>query len=229
MKLLKEWIDKGKPILYYTGKRTCIVCEKIFHPKQSSKSVCCSKKCMGIMFRELYRLGIRKKTLPKSRPWDGKKRPQFSGKNHPMYGRHHSIFVRNKISRKTREAWDSGIVYGSNYLIHQSRAQKEAAKIRPNYNNGSSSLSIRIRGCSFYGNWRDDIFRRDNFVCYDCGRRGGVLNAHHLISFNVLIKKYGIKELDQAIACAEFWDKSNGITLCKKCHAIRHAAGRGST
>jgi DNA-directed RNA polymerase subunit RPC12/RpoP len=59
-----------------------------------------------------------------------------------------------------------------------------------------------------YQTWRKAVFERDNYTCQDCAIRGGTLNAHHIKSF----KKY--KDLR--------YDINNGITLCKKCHGMRH-------
>ena len=37
----------------------------------------------------------------------------------------------------------------------------------------------RIRNSSKYFDWRDDVFKRDNYTCQCCGQVGGKLNAHH--------------------------------------------------
>jgi hypothetical protein len=52
---------------------------------------------------------------------------------------------------------------------------------------------------------------------------GGVLEAHHLKRFNILLQeaKQNIPLLDlfeAAVIYTPLWDISNGITLCKKCH-----------
>lgn len=59
-----------------------------------------------------------------------------------------------------------------------------------------------------YVNWRDSVFKRDDYTCQDCGQRGGELNAHHLLGF----KRYPKYR----------YEVDNGITLCKKCHKNRH-------
>ena len=59
-----------------------------------------------------------------------------------------------------------------------------------------------------YKEWRQNVFRKDNYTCQECGERGGVLNAHHIKSFS------------------EFpslrYDENNGITLCHDCHKHLH-------
>lgn len=65
-----------------------------------------------------------------------------------------------------------------------------------------------------YKEWRDKIFKRDNFTCTKCGKMGGILNAHHLK------KWYIFPDLRLNI--------NNGVTLCKKCHTLLHSEERRS-
>lgn len=55
-----------------------------------------------------------------------------------------------------------------------------------------------------YRDWRKAVFERDNYVCQDCGAKGGYLTAHHIKSW----AKY--PELR--------YELSNGKTLCEPCH-----------
>jgi len=52
--------------------------------------------------------------------------------------------------------------------------------------------------------WRKSVFKRDNYTCQQCNKRGGDLNAHHLFS----VTKF--PELKLNI--------NNGITFCENCH-----------
>jgi len=57
--------------------------------------------------------------------------------------------------------------------------------------------------------WRNDVYRRDNFICKKCGStKGNNLNAHHMSGYN--IDKQNRFNID------------NGITLCKVCHNDFH-------
>ena len=52
--------------------------------------------------------------------------------------------------------------------------------------------------------WRNEIFKRDDYICQECKKRGCYLEAHHIKKQSEFLDlKYEI---------------TNGITLCKKCH-----------
>jgi len=81
-----------------------------------------------------------------------------------------------------------------------------------NWKNGVSTENNIIRSSSQYKKWRKSVFYRDNFTCMICDKKGGVLNAHHLIPFSIN------KDLRL--------DLENGITLCKSCHIELHKNDR---
>jgi len=59
-----------------------------------------------------------------------------------------------------------------------------------------------------YINWRLKIFKRDRYTCQLCGKTGGSLQAHHIIS------KYKYP--------SKIYEINNGITLCYNCHNKLH-------
>jgi 5-methylcytosine-specific restriction endonuclease McrA len=59
-----------------------------------------------------------------------------------------------------------------------------------------------------YKEWREAVYKRDDYTCQDCGKRGGELHPHHIKPFATFPKfRYEV---------------SNGVTLCKGCHRKRH-------
>jgi 5-methylcytosine-specific restriction endonuclease McrA len=79
----------------------------------------------------------------------------------------------------------------------------------PNWKGGTSPMRKLLEGSNEYKRWREQIFKRDNWTCQNCGNRGGKLHAHHMKSF------------------AEFpelrLDLNNGLTVCEKCHYEIHS------
>lgn len=62
----------------------------------------------------------------------------------------------------------------------------------------------KIRKSFIYKKWRTSVFERDNYTCVMCNKKGGYLNADHILPFAL----YPEKRLDV----------NNGRTLCLDCH-----------
>ena len=65
-----------------------------------------------------------------------------------------------------------------------------------------------IRESNQFKNWRNQVFKRDNYTCKKCGSAGVELHPHHILNFS--------KHKDKR------FDVFNGITLCVKCHKEFH-------
>ena len=81
----------------------------------------------------------------------------------------------------------------------------------PSWKGGITPINMKIRSSDKYKEWRTAIFKRDNYICQNCGTKSSkghtiFLEAHHLKSFS------NYPELRFEI--------SNGITLCKTCHEL---------
>ena len=85
---------------------------------------------------------------------------------------------------------------------------------------GKSEVRHNLASLDEYKQWRADVFKRDNWTCQTCGKRGCYLEAHHIKEVYKLIDEYNIKDSEDAIKCKELWDISNGVTLCKDCHNL---------
>ena len=69
---------------------------------------------------------------------------------------------------------------------------------------GVTPVNAKIRKSVDYKIWREKVFSRDNFTCQYCGKRGGNLEAHHILPFSLF---EGLR-----------FEVSNGATLCVDCH-----------
>ncbi len=89
---------------------------------------------------------------------------------------------------------------------------------------GISPLYESVRSTSKYLDWRDAVYKRDNYTDVITGEKGnGNLNAHHIVPFAEIMRKNNITTLEEAFACAELWDVNNGITMIDKNHIAYHA------
>lgn len=85
----------------------------------------------------------------------------------------------------------------------------DAARLRcgeksPTWKGGLTPISQKIRDSIEYKLWREAVFKRDDYTCIWCGKRGIRLNADHIKRFSEF------PELRFAI--------DNGRTLCLPCH-----------
>lgn len=80
----------------------------------------------------------------------------------------------------------------------------------PNWQGGLTPINEKIRHSLEYKNWRNKVYKRDNWTCQMCKEKNdknGVrkkINAHHIKSFSRYPKLRFVVE--------------NGITLCEECH-----------
>jgi len=98
-------------------------------------------------------------------------------------------------------------VFTEDWKRHLSEAQiGKKGKLSNAYRHGKSKEYLLIRGSKKMKEWKIKVFKRDDFTCQKCGKKGIYLEAHHINGF------------------AEFpelrFDVSNGITLCKNCHKL---------
>lgn len=79
-------------------------------------------------------------------------------------------------------------------------------KNHPNYIDGGKAQYARQKdmGRVEYKNWRRAVFKRDDFTCQECKKRGGKICADHIKPYSLYPKLR--------------YDVNNGKTLCVKCH-----------
>ena len=68
------------------------------------------------------------------------------------------------------------------------------------------SVSHIFRKGPHYEHWRNNILKRDNYTCQECGKHGGKLCVHHILP----CRDY--KDIIYSL------NPFNGITLCTDCH-----------
>lgn len=107
------------------------------------------------------------------------------------------------ISFVGKESWNKGM---QGY---------QAGEKHPNWRGGITNKNLIIRNSFGYKVWRKSIFERDDYRCYDCGQKGGRLNADHIYPFALFPRLRLVLE--------------NGRTLCVACHRKTSTWGRKLT
>lgn len=77
----------------------------------------------------------------------------------------------------------------------------------PNWKGGWENLKW-IYDSAEWIEWRTFVYKRDNYTCQECNKKGGKLHPHHILYR---------KDYPDLI-----FDKNNGITLCSNCHSTVH-------
>jgi 5-methylcytosine-specific restriction endonuclease McrA len=130
--------------------------------------------------------------------------------------------VRNKVSQTLRNKYESGEIkktVGKDHWLWK----------------GNTKFNKYVRS-QLYQPFVRKVFERDNFTCQICGKRGGMLHAHHEKPLQDIIKevleKHGYSyngfddfvNEDEFVIMAQEVVKSHkvqyGITVCPKCHGV---------
>ena len=130
-----------------------------------------------------------------------------------------------KTRRKMSDSRLGKSIHSKEYLLKLSKRMSgenhplygKFGKNHPKWNpNITNEERLNNRKYPEYHEWRNEVYKRDNFTCQVCNdSQGGNLNAHHLEGY------VNNKDLRTTL--------SNGITLCEKCHKdFHHYYGYGN-
>lgn len=175
-----------------------------------------------LKWRENISKGCKASFNNRSGYWLGKKHTQeykdkmskaLSGKNNPRYGVKLGRELKEKIRKSMLAHYKRN---GTDYLCKPKKNHPttfKSGKNHWNWKGGVTNQNQRVRASLKYKRWRISVFKRDDYTCQECDKRGRRLEADHLKPFS----KY--KELR--------FDINNGRTLCKECHMeTENYAGR---
>lgn len=91
-----------------------------------------------------------------------------------------------------------------------------------NWNNGITALNLHIRNLLQSKEICQKKMNDVNYTDYFTKLRGKVLECHHIIPQNVIIKMNEITTIDQARECAALFDEKNLIVMLKTAHDKFH-------
>lgn len=144
----------------------------------------------------------------------------FLGKRHSEITKDklRKIHLGKKLSKEHREKL-SKVHKGKQMHPNTRKALLEAnignkytsglkGKLSGAWRGGTTTKNHNLRSGTDFLNWRESVFKRDNYTCQKYGIRGGILHPHHIKNFS------SNPEL--------MFEVANGITLSKKAHNDFH-------
>lgn len=178
-------------------KKKCIICGNVFQINKAKIKI--SKFCS----RKCY--GDSKKGMVGY--WKNKKIPKKT-----------RIKISKALAGKTRQplSLETRIKIGNSQ-----RGEKSSQ-----WKGGITPIRIKLYNSWKWKQWRMDVFKRNNYVCQKCNKRGGRLHSHHcLIPFSQILNaikewanEFNLDIYETAMKWQPLWDINNGQTLCLECH-----------
>ncbi len=129
--------------------------------------------------------------------------------NH-FFGKKHTLASRRKMSLAN---------LGRKNPTHSAYMRTRVGPLSSKWEGGKTSKAKLIRGSVMYREWRETVFKKDNWTCVWCGTKSGnghkvLLNADHIKPF--------------ALYPESRFDINNGRTLCIPCHRATETFGIGT-
>ena len=205
------------------GTRThknCLGCNKDFVYNSKPDQKFCSRECfkqhasltspktkfkkgavpynLGVPMSEYTKRKLKEANTGRPSSKKGKKFPQYSGENHPLYGKTHSLETKQKMKLARKKGLEEGTIQIWN-------KDKAFLAIRGDkHHNWQGGSSFEPYGPRFNNIFKRAIRKRDNQICMLCGvhkeKLSRALSIHH-INYN---KKLSVPE--------------NCVSLCVSCH-----------
>lgn len=185
----------------------------------SKKPQCHSEYWLDPKIKEKHSLSVKNSEKYK----EARKHIDVSGEKNGMFGKNHS-----DDTKKTMSIARIG--------KKQSKAtiEKRIKSLRNLYKNREiKGLCKTIKGF-LHSNlkWYKRIYERDGFRCVECGGNKPRIDAHHIIPLNKIVKDLVSNKIFLSNREKYEWliqqpqiidlDLTNGMTLCRICHKLKH-------
>lgn len=133
------------------------------------------------------------------------------GAGNPMFGKTTSLKQKEVVSKLKKGIPRTAEVRKKLSIIHK---QRVVDGLHNSWKGGVTPENKIIRRSLEFKFWREAVFKRDNWTCVHCGKRGVTLHPDHIKPFAFF------PELR--------FDVENGRTLCVDCHKKTDTYGRKS-
>lgn len=108
---------------------------------------------------------------------------------------------KRKISESLKKKFQSGELVSPLRSLGLIGLKEELAM---NWQGGKTLIGQKIRQSNQYKDWRNEVLKKQNYICQFCKKRGGKLEVDHVSEFSTDYKNR--------------LEVKNGRVLCKDCH-----------
>jgi hypothetical protein len=144
------------------------------------------------------------------------------GENDPKYSRiTKECPVCHELFRIKRCLANEIKTCGKGSCRREYRSLTQRRENSPAWKGGITPVARALRMCLKMKEWRDAVFKRDDYRDWFSGCHGQ-LEAHHIVPLSKLIREYHITTIEDAEKCDALWDTNNGITLLISSHKFIH-------
>lgn len=154
----------------------------------------------------------------------------------PWLGKKRSEETIEKISKTKKGTipWNRGKKLPSLSCEHKRKIgdackEKNIGKRNGRWKGGIAPLQKRLRHSWKFKQWRDGVYKRDNYMCQGThSKTNGKLNPHHIVPFASILNEIryaypgGNLTYKRALKYEFLWDTENGITFSKEYHFNKH-------
>jgi len=206
----KHWTEREE--------RKCSQCGEIFETRKSSKKRYCTHECAS---EAKTGISLKKKIKPikivaaisayfKSNRSILRAGRLLGVSATPIerlfreYGIYEKATKKNRAIKRCKRCGTRITPYGDVQVCNACQGKMMREENHWNWTGGPDNPLRAIRGRVAMSEWRKAVFKRDDYTCQACGRRGVKLNAHHVLPLR------DREDLAYIV--------SNGITLCERDH-----------
>jgi predicted nucleic acid-binding Zn ribbon protein len=198
----------------------CVVCKKHFENTSSYKRKTCSKECNYVLVAEKTKTRAKGKLKKNCEVCNAEFETWPSEDYRTCSRKCNRVLISAKLKGKQRSQEHCSNI---SKALKNSEANKklrfkkgeenpafgrdQTGPANNNWKGGITNTNQKRRNDPRLVEWRQEVFKRDNYTCQDCGEKG-YLHAHHIIPFS--------QDYSKA------FDLENGKTLCVDCHEKIH-------